>query len=60
MTYDEDVKDDVTYMGSGAQTPMKSDGTAVSVVSAQEVHYRVYKRRWAGLVGFVSPISHLI
>lgn len=57
MSYDEDVKDDVTCLEPGTQTPMKSDGTALSVVSAQERHYRVYKRRWAGLVGFVSPNS---
>lgn len=60
MSYDEDIKDDVTCMGSGAQTPMKSDGTAASVISAKDVHYRMYKRRYAGLVGFVSPILYSI
>ncbi|KZP22380.1 MFS general substrate transporter [Athelia psychrophila] len=33
---------------------MKSDGTAASVISAKDVHYRMYKRRYAGLVGFIA------
>lgn len=60
MTYDEDVKDDVTCIESGTQTPSKSDDTARSEVSVPgPVHYRVYKKRWLGLIGFVSLILDL-
>lgn len=55
VTYDVEPKDDTTYFDSGIQTPTKSDDTAISVVSAQPTHYRVYKRRWLGLIGFVGP-----
>ncbi|KAF7980761.1 hypothetical protein HWV62_36803 [Athelia sp. TMB] len=55
MNYDEDIKCDiVSSENSGTSTPAKLDDGTISVVSAkEEVHYRVYKRRWAGLVGFI-------
>ena len=59
MNYDEDIKCDVVSSeNSGTSTPAKFDDGARSVASVkEEVHYRVYKRRWAGLVGFVSSTS---
>jgi hypothetical protein len=58
--------DDAKYRRSSGSKPqilahdeqIRGDASSSVVVAATE-SYRLYKRRWAGLVGLVSPIFHI-